>query len=914
MNNRLPSPSRSRRGFTLAELALTLLALSALVGVTIAGLSDTSEQVKDRTIEQALVQLAGDATRQASYGGENLSVELFEQALALPTSSELFRTIADGTDTPSEGYWDVSVLVSPDGGEAFLAVRGFTGDRCIVGSVSRNGTVRVSRAQELATVGSERADCSPDTAFVLNGDESLAPPSWREGFVPEGVAGPEQVLVGWNTADVIVPAGDGVPQVTSVTAFAQRTFGGTLSSCSVPYAPESVTTSTLGTEFACPIVGLQAGVVYNIWLVSVNSDGVQSSASPMLQLTPTALPDGEVTVDGSSDGITITWSFDPDAGGVAPASASMGTSGAVVQVQTTSSGAFRVTRYRIDPANGLVLSSDVFPLIPYDPFRAEYSLFNGASAGSPFPVAQGAFYQYEVELVSSSFPAVQLESRPVAALRQPQVKPFADSGAEVSKKMTRTVGGRQHQAMLLMWEPVTSAQSYVIEFERKAGQGVSAVSETLIVPADAGAGLAGCPASLRCAEQPVGTLGRGRFQAKVTASSAPPSGELMGRGGRMFTVGSMRDLSDVAESEEQELEEQPAVPRLTVTVVGNQARLSVAQLDASPTARYRLERDGVRVTGPCASLGASGRSSCADTQAPGGRELSYRLVVENDVFSSESPAATVTLLGPLTVSTSGQTRNNLTVSWSSAGAAEYAVYACAASAANRNGDCPTGERGATKLASTALTGTTFARSGAGLTGASYNVANSLTIWSLGCDSTNHSTCPHTRFTVVATNTSGAVLESSSSFVRALGPTPPPPSSPSPPPPPPTSDVVPSAGDTASCPRGFTARQTHLGVRCDPPPAPAPQTSTNDFCERNPGVCYAEPPPPPPPDRNPFAGVPACRSDQVFALTDWGWSCSSPPPPPPPPPVSQLRAIDLYKKAPWSPPPKCSWWNKIRGRC
>lgn len=780
---------------------MAILAVALLAGVTVAATSGSRIRVQDRTVEQALVQLSGDAARQASYTGEGLSVDLFEEALTLPTSPEMFQQVVDGDLSPSEGYWQVAVTVSEDGTEAFLAVRGYSADRCIVGSVAANGTVRVSRAAQAEV-------CRPDATFVFEDDPALAAPSWRDGFVPSGAAGAGLVVVGWDAADVVVA--DGAPEVVSVTAFAQRTGGGTLSSCSTPYGPAGLSPGPDGTEFSCSIVALDAGVAYRVWLVAVDAAGGLSSPSAELTLTPTALPDGDVDVNGSSDGIVVTWTLDgsivqssylpdDDASGILLVSGPDAPPGAGRLVQVQAQGMyFEVTRFRLAP-DGSWTDPVKLPSIPYDPLRTEYSFTNSSSAGATLPVTQGAYYRYEVRLVDPSDPsnATLLQSREVASLAKPEV-------AEDVAVVARTVGGRGRQSMIVRWSPVTGANSYVVEFTRQPPNGAAPVVQRLVVPADAT--VAGsCPAQYRCAETPRSMLGRGEFSATVTASTASASD-------------APRDLSDADASDSKELVEEPAKPQLAVTVQGNRPRLAASSISDDTGVSYTLTRDGSALTGQCGSLGR-GVSQCTDLQASAGRELSYVLTASAGPFEVASDPVTVTLLGRLQVDVSNRTRNGLTLSWSAAGASEYEVYACAASASRFNTDCPSGERGVRKPAGGQSTSASFVRAGAGQTGSGYNLDTSLTVWSVGCDSTNEQACPLTRFTVVARSASGAVLEETSGILRAI---PQPAPRPSPAPAPAPAPYEPPPVVVAPNPRDNIGSPPPAGPRPAPtPPAVAP---------------------------------------------------------------------------------------------
>jgi hypothetical protein len=676
----------------------------------------------------------------------------------------------------------------------------------VLGSVARNGTVQVSRPRPLG-------DCRPDVSFISAGDADLQPPAWRDGFVPAGVAGPGLVTVGFSRDDLDVA--EGAPPVTSVTAFAQRLGGGTLATCAMAYAPELITDPTSGpegAEFGCTIVGLQAGVAYNVWLVALDAAGESSPKSNPRTLTPTDLPDGDVDVEGSSDGIVVSWTL-PDiedgAGGLGQTSGVLRSSAALVQTQTQSGLQFQLLRRTQNPDTKVWGSPVLLTTMPFDPLRSQYSYVDSVVSSSLIRPTRGVYYEYEVRLVSPSADPVVLVSREVASLAQPTVR------IDHTTVVARTApGGRQRQSMIVAWEPVPGAQSYLVEFSRAAAPGQPATRHTMVVPVFAGLELGAlCPSALRCAEPPVALLGRGRYTATVTASTAPAG---------------PRDLSDRAESDERELEESPQAPVLAVRVVENRARLTATNLESGAPVRYRLMRDGDPVRGVCANLGTPGNLQCTDTTAPTGRLVTYQLVAENDVFSVSSNEVSVKLLGALRIDDefifTNEVQTGLRLSWSAAGAERYFVYACAAPASSHVTDCPTGFAGTQKLYDTASLTTTFVRTGPGEVGPAFNAIDSSFIWSLGCysyDDASRGLCPYTRFTVVARTGEGdtaAEVRLTTRAIQALGPATPPRPAPLPSPNPP---VYTPPVQTSSPPDRQSGQPVTPAPSTTPTPVPRP---------------------------------------------------------------------------------------------
>lgn len=156
---------RTRHGFSLAELTFALVAVAGLVAVLAVQLTAAQTRTQDRTVEQALVQLAGDAARQASYGDGRLTLEAFEDALALPSAPSMLVEVLDGSTTepgqgvgPSMQVSQVSVVVADGGAVALLAARTFSG-RCVLASVTVEGFVLVSRPIQAAV-------CLPSAELV----------------------------------------------------------------------------------------------------------------------------------------------------------------------------------------------------------------------------------------------------------------------------------------------------------------------------------------------------------------------------------------------------------------------------------------------------------------------------------------------------------------------------------------------------------------------------------------------------------------------------------------------------------------------------------------------------------------------------------------------------------------------------
>jgi type II secretory pathway pseudopilin PulG len=298
---------RTRHGFTLAELAFTLVAVSGLAVVLTYQLMEARVRTQDRTVEQGLVQLAGDAARQASYGTGELTLDGFEDALALPTAPDMFATVLDGAVAtpgtgvgPSTDVSEVSVLVSDDGAIAFLAARTFSG-RCVLASVAQTGAVLVSRPQEAEV-------CLPRSEFTAA--PVTAPiPVWSGSFTPVAEAGPAQATVGWS-ASGLEELPEGAPPVTLYVASAQRASGGASLSCSVfAEFPQNTTVAATPVEFACVIGGLTPDVVYNVRVVAL-SDAGQSLPSRFTQVTPTQLVVGDVDGEATTGQIVIEWGED----------------------------------------------------------------------------------------------------------------------------------------------------------------------------------------------------------------------------------------------------------------------------------------------------------------------------------------------------------------------------------------------------------------------------------------------------------------------------------------------------------------------------------------------------------------------------------------------------------------------------
>lgn len=305
---------RRSRGFTLAELAFALVIVSGLAAVLTVQLSNAGIRTQDRTIEQGLVQLSADAVRQASYGDGLLSVEGFRDALQLPTSPEMFSEVRDGGTAqssgpagPSEAYWQVSVMVAPDGKEAFLAARAFSG-RCVLASVSRLGAVMVSRPLRLEV-------CLPQADFIAEQTVVIPVPVWSDLFAgPAVLPGPREAYVGWSGTD-LVESQEGASPVVLYVATAQRSSGGGAArSCSVfaeSIQPPGTMLGPVQVQYRCTIADLAAGVEYSV-RVTAYTDDAQSLPSPPALVVPFDVEVEDLSGEATTGEVVIEW----DLGGV----------------------------------------------------------------------------------------------------------------------------------------------------------------------------------------------------------------------------------------------------------------------------------------------------------------------------------------------------------------------------------------------------------------------------------------------------------------------------------------------------------------------------------------------------------------------------------------------------------------------
>ena len=294
-----------RGGFTLVELAVALVSVSALAAVLTFQLVEARTRTQDRTVEQGLVQVSGDAARQASYGDGLLSLEIFSEVLALPTAPEMFLQVIDGSQAdpapgmgPSEVVSDVSVLISDDGSVAFLAARTFSG-RCVFASVTSAGSVLVSRPRDVEV-------CLPRSDFVADSQTVTLLPSWQEGFAPRAAGLPAAVSVGWDAADVVLP--EGAPPVSLYVASAQRVSGGSVRSCSV-FASDAVAglqVGSVGVDFACTIADLVPGAEYRITVRAYSDAGVSVPSAPAFAVPLTVEVEGLDGVAGTGE-VVIEW-------------------------------------------------------------------------------------------------------------------------------------------------------------------------------------------------------------------------------------------------------------------------------------------------------------------------------------------------------------------------------------------------------------------------------------------------------------------------------------------------------------------------------------------------------------------------------------------------------------------------------
>jgi type II secretory pathway pseudopilin PulG len=294
-----------RSGFSLAELAFALVALSGVAYVLTTQLSFTQARTQDRLVEQGVVQVAGDAARQASYSEGRFERASFEDALLLPTAPDIFAELLDGSvATPGDGVGpavrltQLSLLISDDGSVAFLAARTHTG-RCVQGSVTLTGQVLVSRPQEMAI-------CLPSADFVVDDTLSSLLPVWRESFAPQAAPGPGSATVGWSASD-LEPLPAGAPPVTLYVAWAQRASGGALRSCSL-FADVTQNTQVNGVavEYSCVITDLSPGDLHRVWVVAY-SDAGASAPSKQATVTPGQVVIGDLDGEATTGVVIVEW-------------------------------------------------------------------------------------------------------------------------------------------------------------------------------------------------------------------------------------------------------------------------------------------------------------------------------------------------------------------------------------------------------------------------------------------------------------------------------------------------------------------------------------------------------------------------------------------------------------------------------